>query len=93
MKTFKNLLSEKRNQKKTVLDDKTVFYIFKKIIQAEFGNIGSHKFIPDYFSNKILFIKSESSAWKAELWLNRNKIIRKINQEIGQEEIKEIKIK
>ena len=93
MKALKNLLIEKGKKQKTALDVKTVFHVFKKIIQEEFGNVGSHKFLPDYFSNKTLFIKSESSAWKSELWMNRNKIIRKINDTLGEAGVKEIKIK
>lgn len=93
MKSLKNLLVKRKIERKTVLDDKTVFYIFKKIIKEEFGNIGLEKLQPDYYSAGKIFVKSESSVWLSELWTNKKKIIRKINQEIGQEEIKDIKTK
>ena len=97
MKSLKNLLDKKRarNQlfRKTSLDKKDVFYIFKKVIQEEFGNIGVAKLKPDYFAKKILHIKSESSVWASELWLNKNSILKKINKEIGSKEIEEIKMK
>jgi len=93
MKSLQSLLVKRKIEKKTELDDKTVFYVFKKIIKEEFGNIGIEKLQPDYYSAGKLFIKSESSAWLSELWMNKEKIIRKINQEIGQEEIKDIKTK
>jgi len=93
MKSLKNLL-DKKNIKKTVnLDDKTVFFLFKKIIKEEFGNVGLEKLVPDYFAKGILHIKSESSAWASELWLQKDKIMRKINKEIGKEEIRDIKNK
>lgn len=75
------------------MDDKTVFYIFRKIIQEEFGKVGTEKLIPDYFSRQTLFVKSESSNWKSELWLNKEKIIRKINAELGAGAVEKIKIK
>ncbi len=95
MKQLKNLLGKKLKQLQhpTGLDDKTVFYVFKKVIQEEFGNIGAEKFVPDYFGNKILAIRSESSAWASELWLNKDRIIRKLNKELGVGSVEKIKVK
>lgn len=97
MKSLKNLLSKKLPErlasKKMVLDDKTVFYVFKKVIQEQFGNLGVENFQADYFSGKTIFIRCQSSAWASELWLNKNKIIRLINKELGEDIIEEIKSK
>ncbi len=97
MKSLRSLLTykspERLARKKLVLDDKTVFYVFNKVIAEEFGLIGKQKFTPDYFSGKTLFVKAENSAWSAELWTNRGKIIAKINQEIGEEAVERIKMK
>lgn len=97
MKSLKNLLSKKLPErmanKKAVLDDKTVFFVFKKVIQEEFGNLGIESFQADYFSGKTIFIKCKSSNWASELWLNKNKIIRKINKELGESIITDIKSK
>lgn len=93
MKSLRSLLDKKDVNRKIVLDDKTIFYLFKKIIKEEFGNIGLEKLIPNYFSNGTLFIKSESSAWASELELQKAKIIRQINQEIGSQQIQNIKLK
>ena len=79
--------------RKITLTEKDIFYVFKKIIQEEFGNIGAAKLKPDYFGKNILFIKSESSAWASELWLNKNLIMRKLKKELGGEAVKEIKLK
>ena len=51
MKDLSSLI-KKRNKKVVtdiVLDDKTVFYIFDKIIKSEYGLIGSVRGRPDYF--------------------------------------------
>jgi hypothetical protein len=93
MQAIKKIINRKKIQQKTVLDDKTVFYVFRKVIKEEFGNLGENKFIPNYFSNQKLFIKVESSAWASELWLNKEKIIRKINSLIGEKAVSEIKVK
>jgi predicted nucleic acid-binding Zn ribbon protein len=97
MKTLKNLLVKKFQGKnasqKMVLDDKTVFFVFKKVVQEEFGNLGVDNFKPDYFDGKKIFIKCYSSNWASELWVNKNKIVRKINKELGENVIEEIKVK
>ncbi|NTU67092.1 MAG: DUF721 domain-containing protein [Candidatus Moranbacteria bacterium] len=93
MKALRSLLNNKKFSSPTVLDDKTVFYVFKKVIKEDFGNIGIEKFVPDYFAKGILFIKPESSAWAAELWMNKKRIIRKINEEIGEDALSDIKAK
>lgn len=80
-------------RKKMVLDDKTVFFVFKKVIQAEFGKMGVENFQADYFSGKTIFIKCQSSNWASELWLNKNKIIRLINKDLGEDIITDIKTK
>jgi hypothetical protein len=97
MKSLKNLLTKKFPDRKkitpAVLDDKTVFYVFKKIIREEFGNIGVAKLKPDYFGKNILCVKSENSVWASELWLNKNLILRKLKKKLGGDAVKEIKLK
>ncbi|EKE11576.1 MAG: hypothetical protein ACD_15C00059G0014 [uncultured bacterium] len=92
MKLIKSYLSQKNVFQVKNLDDKTIFFIFKKIIKEEFGNIGLANLRPEYYKDKTIFIKSNSSVWSSELWLNRDKIVRKINSEIGGKAIDKIKI-
>jgi predicted nucleic acid-binding Zn ribbon protein len=80
-------------RKKTVLDEKTVFYVFQEIVREEFGKQGAAKLIPDYFQKKTIFVKFTSSAWASELRLTRKEIIQKINTKLGGQLIKEIKFK
>ncbi|HRY82537.1 MAG TPA: DciA family protein [Candidatus Moranbacteria bacterium] len=93
MKSLKNLLYKREKKKSIALTDKDIFYIFSKIIKEEFGNVGAEKLKADYFKNKTIFVRSSSSAWASELFSNRNTIIRKINKELGEGEIREIKMK
>lgn len=93
MRVLGDILGQRKFRKIQALDDKTVFFVFRKIIRAEFGNLGVGKFTPDYFANKTLFIKAESPAWSAELWTNRGKIADLINKEIGDVVVERIKMK
>ncbi len=93
MRALKEILNKKSFEKKVVVDSETIFFVFKKIIRIEFGNLGMEKFIPDYFANKTLFIKAESATWASELWSNQGKIIKLINKEIGDDTVEKIKLK
>jgi len=94
MKSLGTLLQKKDLfQKKMVLDEKTVFYIFREVIREEFGKQGAAKLIPDYFQRKTIFIKFTSSAWASELRLTQKEIIKKINEKLGGKLIEEIKFK
>lgn len=93
MRSLKNLLEKRKKEPRTGLDEKDIFYIFQKVIKEEYGNVGSGKFKVDFLKNKTLFIKSESSAWSSELWMNKDKIIKKIKDELGEETLERIKVK
>lgn len=93
MKKISFLINQKEKVPVNInLDDKTVFYLFGRIIKQEYGNQGFKNLKPTYLQNKRLFIRSESSIFANELLLNKNEIIRKINQEIGSREIFDLKI-
>lgn len=92
MKSLKDLLKKQAVRKKMVVDDKTIFYVFGKVIKEEFGNVGASKFTARHFSNKTIFVQTESSNWASELWLNKKKIVGKINKELGENIISGIKV-
>jgi hypothetical protein len=93
MKALGDLLLKRKRDVKITFSDKDVFYVFDKVIKAEFGLIGITKFKADYFKDKKVFVKSQSSVWSSELMLNRAKIIRKMNDELGEGAIADMKIK
>lgn len=95
IKSFKNLIGDGKKYltKKTTPDKEAVFYVFKEVVREYFGKIGSEKLVSDFFSNGTLFIKAQGSAWSAELWMNRESVIRNINKNLGGPFVKEIKIK
>ena len=91
-KLFKSdFLNGKKNESE--VDQETIFFIFKEVLRKEFGDIGSNYFNPTYLAKKTIFVQSKSPAWASELWLNKEKILEKINQKIGKNVLEEIKIK
>lgn len=95
IKSFKNLIGDGKKYlaKKTAPDKEAVFYVFKEVIREYFGKTGLEKLIPDYFSDGNIFIRAQNSVWASELWMNRREIIRKINKKIGENFVKEIRMK
>lgn len=87
----KNFLEQKKHS--TIVDDKAIFFVFKKIVKQEFGNFGVENFVPDYFSGKTVFIKCKSPAWASELFLHKNKLVRMMNAELGEDLMEDIKSK
>jgi len=92
MKKIGLLINQKEKKSNLKLEDKEIFYLFGRIIKQEYGNQGTKNLKATYFKNGKIFVKSDSSVFSNELLLNKNDIIRKINQEIGNEEIRDIKV-
>lgn len=93
MKALKLLLDKHKGLKKITFDNKDVFYVFNRVIKKEFGDIGAGKFQPDYFGKKVLVIKCSSPTWASELWLNKEKVMRKMNEELGEGAVEKIRTK
>lgn len=92
MKKIGILINQKRVVSNLVIGAKDVFYVFEKIIKQEYGIRGVKNLKPTFFKNGKIFVKSENSVFASELLLSKNEIIQKINQEIGKNEIVNIKI-
>lgn len=78
---------------KTDVDKESVFYVFRESVLEYFGKIGLEKISPDRLSDGTLFVKVRNPNWSSEFLLNREKIMRKINERAGSNLISEIKIK
>jgi hypothetical protein len=93
MKSLSNLLLKRKANVKLSLTDKDIFYVFNRVIKEEFGNYGAAKLLADYYKDKVIFVRSTSSNWASELFSNRGEIVDKINKELGEKIIREIKMK
>jgi len=97
MKSLKDLMQKKAPRgtikKVSAVTEKDIFFVFSRVIKDEYGNYGAEKLKPDFWKGHTIFVKSGSSAFASELWTNRSRLIKKINEELGEGTIKEIKIK
>jgi hypothetical protein len=91
MKRIDQLLSQKKPPRRP-LDEKSIFFLFKKVVREEYGAKGEQSLIPQLLKNSKLFLRAGSSNWANEIWANRQEIIKKINNEIGKDELRDIKV-
>ncbi|NTW26718.1 MAG: DUF721 domain-containing protein [Candidatus Moranbacteria bacterium] len=87
MKTLGSFIDKKTLVRRTVIDEKSVFYVFGLIIKEEYGKQGAENITPVFFKDKKIFIKASGSTWASEIWLRRSYIVKKVNKELGGEEI------
>lgn len=92
MKTLKDLLPKKRSSTSFSIDEKTLFFVTKKVLIEEYGIRGGENIIPTFFKEKKLFLSPRSSLWSSELYLMREHLCKKINEMLGNDVVKEIKI-
>ena len=90
MKKIGNFLDKKNLTRRAVIDQQSVFYVFQSIIKEEFGRQGLENVIPVFFNDKKIFVKTGGSNWASEIWLQRKQIVKKINQQLGGEEIADL---
>lgn len=94
MKSLGDILKKKSGgvKKTSQIDEKTLLFVCNKVILNNFGEIGRGKIIPEKIIGKTLVLKIESSLWSSEVWLNREMIIREINNELDDNILEKIKI-
>lgn len=93
MKSLSSLLDKRKKKPKLSLTDKDIFYIFNRIVKEEFGNVGANNLQADYFKSGTIFVRAKSGVWGNELFMQRESMVRKINKELGEKMISEIKMK
>jgi predicted nucleic acid-binding Zn ribbon protein len=95
MKQFHQLLKSKTNQKKKkiVLDEKTIFFLFEKILSRQYGVKGKENVFPEAFKEGILYIFVHKSLWHTELSLEKDFFVKAVNEEIGERALVDIRVK
>lgn len=76
----------KGSMPKIVGDELRVFGAWPKAVGTEI----SRQAIPNAYKNGILFVETKHPIWTTELTAKRHQILRKINEELGQELVREI---
>lgn len=93
MRSLKDFIG-KRNKSvhPAPLDDKTVFFIFRKIVREEYGVRGAAELEPVAFIDGILSIKANNPLYSSELWVRREMVREKINTALEQDIICELRL-
>ena len=92
MRTLRELLPKKQRSLPKEIDEKTIFHVAKKAITEEYGVRGGENIIPVLYREKKLFLAPRSSLWASEILLQREHLSRRINDALGAEWVKEIKV-
>ena len=88
----KKISSKREHGDAKNIDEKTIFFLAEKIISSQYGTRGRENISPKFWKDGKLFFLSQNSLWAGEVWANRESIRAKINAEIGDETVSEIKI-
>ncbi len=92
MRTLKELLPTKKIVVPQEIDEKTLFHICKRVLVEEYGIRGGENIIPTFYKEKKLFLSPRSSLWASEVFLRRKYLCDRINEIIGKEEVREVKV-
>ena len=74
------------------LDEKTVFFVCKKVLIEEYGERGGENITPILFKEKKLFLSPKSSLWRSEAFLHRKRICDRVNELLGAVVVQEVKL-
>lgn len=74
------------------IDDKTVFFIFRKMIREEYGTRGIAELEPVSFVDGVLSVKANNPLYSSELWIRREKVREKMNVALEQDVVLELRL-
>lgn len=93
MRSLKDFIGKRNNSvQATPIDDKTVFFLFRKIIREEYGTRGSAELEPVAFSDGVLSIKANNPLYSSELWVRREMIRERMNTALEQDAVLELRL-
>lgn len=92
MRSFKEYLAKTSSKGSRVIDEKTIFFLFRKEVQNRYGERGVEMIQPFLFREQMIGIKTTSPLWANEVWLARNELIEAVNKAVGEEVVKSIKL-
>jgi hypothetical protein len=84
MRLLRDLVQRKGSVSEKVIDDKTIFFIFGRIIQKLYGEQGRKSITPIVFRNGIIVARTKNPLWANEIMLYQDVLKDNLNKEIGQ---------
>jgi hypothetical protein len=95
MNSFQNILQAKLSQatpKAPAMDEKTIQFLFEKVIQEYYGVKGKSNVLPLGFKGGVLVLGIYKSLWQAEVSINKEELRESVNKKIGEELVRSIRI-
>lgn len=97
MKQLVHFLGKRKKQavvqiNSSVIDEKTVFFIFHKIIDEQYGQRGKMVIFPVKFDGKVLVLRVASPLWAQEILIQRSVLCERVNRAFEQEVLLDLKI-
>ena len=93
MRSLKDFIGKREGDfRSAALDDKTIFFLFRKIVKEEYGSRGANELTPTAFAEGVLSIKASSPLYSNELWIRRETLIDRMNRELGTSAVKEVQL-
>jgi hypothetical protein len=92
MKKIGSLLDKRKLARKINVDQESIFYVFGITVKEEYGKQGLENIKPVAFKDKKIFIKTTRPVWDNEILLQKKQIIKKLNQQLGGDEISDLAI-
>ncbi|MEN8252538.1 MAG: DciA family protein [Patescibacteria group bacterium] len=83
---------KKQKKSSTNIDSQTVMHLFSRSVRGEYGRQGEKNIVPKFYKNGIIFVSIQNSIWAQELWMNRGLFVNNLNEKIGSDTVKNIKI-
>ena len=100
MKNIGDYLVKKKVQRAAVInarsaniDGETVMHLFSRAVRDEYGRQGEKNIVPQFYKNGVIFVSIQNSIWAQELWMNRSAFVSILNEKIGSDIVKNIKVK
>jgi hypothetical protein len=81
-----------KQQNTSNIDSQTIMHLFSRAVREEYGRQGEKNIVPSFYKNGIIFVKIQNSIWAQELWTNRSLFVQLLNEKIGSNTVKNIKI-
>lgn len=75
-----------------VMDEKTIQFLFEKVITEQYGSRGKSNVVPLGFKEGTLIVGIYKSLWQAEVSLSKEELIEILNRKIGSELVNNIRI-
>lgn len=72
------------------LSDKVLLFKIKNAIKEEFGEKLERAIVLKSLRHQTLYIEVENSVWKSEVMLRKNRIVEKLNSNLGSKYIENI---